>query len=199
MDIHKLCVRLAELGESYYKDSAASGHSGQTRVEANAAAFEPTIEMLTKALEKVAINFHAVDNTINHTAEFEICSAWHCKLARAALAELEWGMSEQLLVIERLPDWNWGAFLNETDATCIAIGVTEEEARENGERELKRRAEAEEAVRMVDRMTCAYCATGVQRSSEDPSTHWNGYPPPKCTAQGRAIIAALVAEGWGKR
>lgn len=43
------------------------------------------------------------------------------------------------LIIERLRDWSYGAFLNETDSTCIAIGFTEEEARENGERELKRR------------------------------------------------------------
>lgn len=45
------------------------------------------------------------------------------------------------LIIERLGDWNYGAFLNETDAACIAIGATEEEARENGERELRRREE----------------------------------------------------------
>jgi hypothetical protein len=44
------------------------------------------------------------------------------------------------MIIERLPDWSYGAFLNETDASCIAIGMTEEEARENGERELKRMA-----------------------------------------------------------
>lgn len=49
------------------------------------------------------------------------------------------------LIIERLRDWNYGAFLNETDASCIAIGQTEEEARENGERELKRRVEEEQS------------------------------------------------------
>jgi len=42
------------------------------------------------------------------------------------------------LVIERLPDWSYGAFLNETDASCIAIGMTEEEARTNGEAALTR-------------------------------------------------------------
>lgn len=43
------------------------------------------------------------------------------------------------LIIERLPDWSYGAFLNETDASCIAIGITEEEARANGERVLRER------------------------------------------------------------
>lgn len=42
-------------------------------------------------------------------------------------------MTPPKLVIERLRDWSWGAFLNETDASCIAIGDTEEEARANGE------------------------------------------------------------------
>ena len=40
------------------------------------------------------------------------------------------------LVIRRLPDWNYAAFLNQTDASCIAIGTTEQEARNNGMREL---------------------------------------------------------------
>lgn len=43
------------------------------------------------------------------------------------------------LIIERLPDWSYGAFLNETDSSCIAIGFTEREARINGQRELERR------------------------------------------------------------
>lgn len=38
------------------------------------------------------------------------------------------------LVIERLPDWNWAAFRNETDASCIALGDTAEQAYENGMR-----------------------------------------------------------------
>jgi hypothetical protein len=45
------------------------------------------------------------------------------------------------LIIERMSDWSYGAFLTETDASCIAVGFTEEEARENGERELKRRTQ----------------------------------------------------------
>jgi hypothetical protein len=40
------------------------------------------------------------------------------------------------LVIQRLPDWNYAAFLNETDASCIAIGDTEQEALNNGMRAL---------------------------------------------------------------
>jgi hypothetical protein len=44
------------------------------------------------------------------------------------------------LVIERMPDWNYGAFLNASDASCIAIGETAQEARNNGMRELLRRA-----------------------------------------------------------
>jgi len=40
------------------------------------------------------------------------------------------------LFIERLPDWNYGAFLNETDASCIAIGTTKKETRENARRVL---------------------------------------------------------------
>lgn len=43
------------------------------------------------------------------------------------------------LIIERLPDWSFGAFLNETDAECIAIGRTEKEARKAGHAELERR------------------------------------------------------------
>jgi hypothetical protein len=44
------------------------------------------------------------------------------------------------LIIERLRDWNWAAFLNETDASCIAIGSTRKEARKKGQRELLRRS-----------------------------------------------------------
>lgn len=44
------------------------------------------------------------------------------------------------LVIERLRDWNWGAFLNKTDASCIAIGTTKKEARDGGKRVLRRRS-----------------------------------------------------------
>lgn len=43
------------------------------------------------------------------------------------------------LIIERMRDWSYGAFLNETDASCIAIGFTEDEARVNGEAALARR------------------------------------------------------------
>lgn len=43
------------------------------------------------------------------------------------------------LIIERLPDWSFGAFLNETDSDCIAIGFTEDEARAAGQAELARR------------------------------------------------------------
>lgn len=44
------------------------------------------------------------------------------------------------LVIERLPDWNWAAFLNKTDASCLAIGETRKEARTNGRRALRRKS-----------------------------------------------------------
>jgi hypothetical protein len=44
------------------------------------------------------------------------------------------------LIIERLRDWNYGAFLNKTDASCIAIGTTKKEALEKGKRELLRRS-----------------------------------------------------------
>jgi len=44
------------------------------------------------------------------------------------------------LKVERLPDWSYGAFLNETDASCIAIGSTEQEALESAWTELHRRA-----------------------------------------------------------
>lgn len=44
------------------------------------------------------------------------------------------------LYIERLPDWNWAAFLNKTDAGCISIGTTRKEARENGRRYLRRKS-----------------------------------------------------------
>ncbi len=42
------------------------------------------------------------------------------------------------LIIERLRDWSYGAFLNETDSSCIAVGMTEEEARTKGEAALRR-------------------------------------------------------------
>ena len=46
------------------------------------------------------------------------------------------------LIIERMSDWSYGAFLNETDATCIAVGFTEEDARANGELWLQHRADS---------------------------------------------------------
>jgi len=49
-------------------------------------------------------------------------------------------IARQKLFIERLPDWNYAAFLNKTDASCIAIGTTRKEARRNGQRELRRRS-----------------------------------------------------------
>lgn len=42
-------------------------------------------------------------------------------------------------IVERLPDWSYGAFLNETDASCVAIGTTREEALLNGQQEMARR------------------------------------------------------------
>jgi hypothetical protein len=45
-------------------------------------------------------------------------------------AAIEADMVPDDLVIERMPDWNYGAFLNDTDASCIAIGTTEQEARD---------------------------------------------------------------------
>lgn len=58
------------------------------------------------------------------------------------------------LVIERLPDWNWAAFLNETDASCIAIGTTRKEARVNGRRALRRLS--------VRGLLCLRCNKGIQ-------------------------------------
>lgn len=58
------------------------------------------------------------------------------------------------LIIERLPDWNWAAFLNKTDASCIAIGTTKKEARDNGRRELRRRS--------VRAGLCLRCNKGLQ-------------------------------------
>jgi hypothetical protein len=49
-------------------------------------------------------------------------------------------MARTKLIIERLPDWNWAAFLNKTDTSCIAIGTTRAEARKNGQRVLRRRS-----------------------------------------------------------
>jgi hypothetical protein len=56
------------------------------------------------------------------------------------------------LVVERLRDWSYGAFLNETDSSCIAIGNTEKEARANGERELARRVTGSRWSRYIDFM-----------------------------------------------
>lgn len=58
------------------------------------------------------------------------------------------------LWIERLRDWNWAAFLNPTDASCIAIGDTKKQARENGRRELRRRS--------VRGGLCLRCNKGIQ-------------------------------------
>ena len=58
------------------------------------------------------------------------------------------------LIIERLPDWNFAAFLNETDASAIAIGTTKKEARANGKRVLRRRS--------VRGGLCMRCNKGIQ-------------------------------------
>lgn len=58
------------------------------------------------------------------------------------------------LFIERLPDWNFAAFSNKTDASCIAIGATKKEARENGKRVLRRRS--------VRGGLCMRCNKGIQ-------------------------------------
>jgi hypothetical protein len=58
------------------------------------------------------------------------------------------------LVIERLPDWNFAAFLNKTDASAIAIGTTKKEARINGKRVLRRRS--------VRGGLCLRCNKGIQ-------------------------------------
>lgn len=58
------------------------------------------------------------------------------------------------LFIERLRDWNWAAFLNPTDASCISIGTTRKEARQNAKRELRRRS--------VRGGLCLRCNKGIQ-------------------------------------
>lgn len=58
------------------------------------------------------------------------------------------------LVIERLRDWSWAAFLNETDASCIAIGETKKSAREAGRRILR--------ARSVRGGLCLRCNKGLQ-------------------------------------
>lgn len=52
------------------------------------------------------------------------------------------------IVVERLRDWTWAAFENETDASCIAIGETEEEARTNGEKVLAGRTRFPEGAEL---------------------------------------------------
>jgi len=52
---------------------------------------------------------------------------------------------ERKIIVERLSDWSYGAFLNETDTSCIAIGSTEEEARVNAEARINN----EEIVRKI--------------------------------------------------
>jgi hypothetical protein len=58
------------------------------------------------------------------------------------------------LFIERLPDWNWAAFLDDHSASAIAIGLTRKEARANGKRELRRRS--------VRGGLCLRCNKGIQ-------------------------------------
>lgn len=50
-------------------------------------------------------------------------------------------MVERKIIVERLPDWSYGAFLDETSPSCIAIGQTEEEARSKAEIALKNNSE----------------------------------------------------------
>lgn len=59
------------------------------------------------------------------------------------------------LIIERLPDWNFAAFLNKTDASCIAIGATRKDARKNGRRVLRSRS--------VRGLLCFRCNSGLQK------------------------------------
>lgn len=44
---------------------------------------------------------------------------------------------ERKIIVERLADWSYGAFLDESSASCVAVGSTEEEARANAEVALK--------------------------------------------------------------
>lgn len=62
---------------------------------------------------------------------------WHDRYGFCHHTNFSTSCACKSLIIERLPDWNYGVFLNETDASCIAIGLTEEEARENAERRLR--------------------------------------------------------------
>lgn len=64
---------------------------------------------------------------------------------RQPTASGERTLREPDLVIERMPDWNYGAFLDENAASCIAIGETAQEALNNGMRELLKRASLQSA------------------------------------------------------
>lgn len=77
-------------------------------------------------------------------------------------------MSDIKLVIERLADWNYGAFLNKTDASCIAIGTTPEEALEKGKQVLATRTQPTEAqgdmnrsYKVGDKILVAATITGM--------------------------------------
>jgi Recombination endonuclease VII len=58
------------------------------------------------------------------------------------------------IFIERLRDWSFAAFLNETDASAIAIGATRKEVRKNAKRVLRRRS--------VRGLLCLRCNKGLQ-------------------------------------
>ena len=67
------------------------------------------------------------------------------------------------LFIERLPDWNYGVFLDETSASCIAIGTTKTEARTNARRVLTRKS--------VRGLLCSQCNRALGKV-EDPRWKW---------------------------
>lgn len=60
----------------------------------------------------------------------------------------------QKLIVERMPDWNYAAFLDKTFPSAIAIGSVRSEAKKNGRRELRRRS--------VRGLLCIRCNKGLQ-------------------------------------
>jgi hypothetical protein len=78
-------------------------------------------DLLIRTLQCICADIDAAEDTHNQPAP-----------APATSAE-----PQRTLVIERLPDWNYGAYLGMTDSSCIAIGRDAEEADKNGWRRIE--------------------------------------------------------------
>lgn len=76
--------------------------------------------------------FDWIDGKVSPIQQFGADRKPYCRVCYMLAEQRKHDARVPDLVIQRMPDWNYGAFLNETDASCIAIGTTAREALANG-------------------------------------------------------------------